>query len=476
MPPQAVAKRPSQSDIDAIKDWINCGAPDAVGGGGGKALKFVDINTRLRAIRDDLYTFENPIDRQDLRYIDLSNYANAGHKENEVEVYRQAVSFAVNSLSNGRSVVQPVAIDDQKLLYRIDITDYGWNAATWNLLENVYPYAVVYDEDSRIFPFDETTAQQIRDETGTQIAYLQADWFISHAVRPPLYFQLLNLPDTFQALETQLGIDVQADIDSEQVDRMGTANAGPSQNNRVIERHELNGNQGAFWLSYDFKDNLDTSNIFSHPLDFQQAGGEVIFNLENGMQAYYVINNIGTRFDKAPNNVVQDPLARDGAVETGESCMNCHMEDGMLPKYDEVRDFFMANNNNAADLEKVLALYVDRNKAQSDFEEDANLYKTAKAAAGVTALGATTMHSLDNVFLDIMHLNDVASVMGVSTEDFQRALDASPGAFPPDIVTLREQNGAINRDSFEGVIDGIITGLGLGTKLQLNAAAGAAAP
>jgi mono/diheme cytochrome c family protein len=467
MPPQEVSKRPSQQDIQAVKNWIACGAPEPQDSG--SQLTFTDINTRLRAIRDDLYTFENPTDRLRMRYIDLSNYANAGHKEKEVETYRQAVSFAVNSLSLGRNVIAPEAIDAQKLIWRIDLRDYGWSAQTWNLLEAEYPYAVIYDDDSRLFPFDEVSAEQIRDETGTQIPYLQGEWFLSHAIRPPLYFQILQLPDTLQGLEAQLGIDIQNDIDTEQVIRSGFVNAGPSQFNRVIERHELNGNQGSFWLSYDFKDNLDLSNIFTHPLDFQEAGGEVIFNLDNGMQAYFVINNQGARFDKAPVEVVQDPLARDGAVETGLSCMNCHMEDGMLPKYDEIRDFVLNNNNGAADVENVLALYASRNTLQSVFADDQNIYKTARAAAGISALGNTTIHSLDNVFLDIMHINDVAAVLGVSTEDFERALDASPQAFPPDVVTLRNQNGAINRDSFEAVVDGIITGLGLGAKLDVNA-------
>jgi len=467
MPPQEVAKRPGAADINAVKSWIACGAPEQTAPGAA-ALAFTDINTRLRAILDDVRSFENPTDRLRMRYIDLSNYANAGYSEKQVDTYRQALSFAINSTSKGRNVVQPEAIDQQKLLFRIDLRDYGWDAQTWNNFEVIYPYTVIYDEDSRLFPFDEVSAEQVRKETGTQVPYLQGEWFIAHAIRPPIYFQTLGLPDNFGDFQKLLGIDVQNDIDTEQVVRAGTANAGPSQNNRVVEYHALNGNQGQFWLSYDFKDNLGFSNIFTHPLDFQQAGGEAIFTLDNGLQGYYILNAAGDRFDKAPNNVVQDGLARDGAVECGESCVNCHAETGMLPKYDEVRDFVLSTGDNAADIEKVLALYGDRNTLQSLYEEGSNIYKTSLAAAGVTSIGATTMHSLDNVFLDVMHINDVAGAMGLTTEDFERAIDASPQAFPPEIITLREANGAINRDSFEAAIDGIILGLGLGQKNQVR--------
>jgi hypothetical protein len=46
-----------------------------------------------------------------------------------------------------------------------------------------------------------------------------------------------------------LGIDVPSSVDNQQVDRAGFLDSGPSDANRVIERHELPGNQGAFWLS-----------------------------------------------------------------------------------------------------------------------------------------------------------------------------------------------------------------------------------
>lgn len=467
MPPAGVMLRPDAADIAAVELWISCGAQDwnAVAA---KDSEFVDIDKRLRWVLDDLLTFANPSDRERMRYIDVSTLANGGASADELVTYREAVSMLVNSLSRGRSVVAPEAIDAASLIFRIDLRDYLWDQETWRQLEEQYPYAVIYDRDSRLFPFDEVTAEQIRLETDTQIPVIQADWFISHTSRPPLYYSLLALPDTLGGLEQQLGVDVDFNIESQQVMRSGFANAGPSQNNRVIERHELGGNRGALWLSYDFSNNLDDRNIFANPLDFQEDGGEMIFNLDNGLQGYFIADAAGRRLDKAPNNVVQDPAARDGAVEAGLSCMNCHQVDGQLPKLDEIRDFQLNAGASADEIEEVLALYVPASELQAAFDEDQNRYRGARSALGIANLTNTTFHQLDDKHLGVIDINGVASVVGLPAEELKRAIDASPQAFPPEIVTLRTRGGGIQRDSFEAGFDQLILALGLGRQLRVG--------
>lgn len=468
MPPADVKKRPGAADIDALEAWISCGAKDWSSSMPMQTVAFVSIDTRLRTVLDDLRSIENPVDRERMRYIDLSTLANGGSSADSLEVYRDGVSMLLNSLSRGRSVVAPVAVDRDKLIYRLDLRDYVWDSASWTQLEAQYPYAVIYDQDSRLFPVDEVSAEQIRLETNTQIPVIQADWFLSHASRPPLYYSLLALPDSLQGLERQLGVDIQRDIDSEQVLRAGFADAGPSQNNRVIERHELGGNRGALWLSYDFSTNVDIKNVFSHPLDFQEDGGEMIFNLDNGLQGYFIANAAGVRLDKAPSNVVQDPASRDGAVEAGLSCMNCHQVDGQLPKNDEIRDFQLNAGVNAQQIERVLAVYVPHPTLQSAFDADQNRYRTARAALGVDALSNTSMHQLDDRHLGVLDIDDVAAVLGLPGADLKRAIDASPQAFPPEIVTLRTQGGSIQRDAFETIVSQLLQALGLGQPLRVD--------
>jgi len=465
MPPAPVANRPSSADIAAIEEWIACGAPDWVEADT-QSLAFYDVDTRLRTVLADLRSIANPVDRERQRYIDFTALSNAGLSEEQLDIYRDAVSFLLNSLSRGRTVIAPAAVDQKKQIYRIDLRDYLWDEATWNQLEVLYPYAVIYDQDSRLYPFDEVASEQIREETNTQIPIIQADWFISHASRPPLYHTLLDLRSSLAGLEQDVGIDVQRNIETEQVLRAGFANAGPSQNNRVIERHELGGNRGAFWISYDFANNLDNSDVFANPLDFQEDGGEVIFNLENGLQAYLVVNAAGQRLDKAPNNVVQDPASRDGAVENGLSCMNCHQEDGILPKFDEIRDFQRNAGANAREIEDVLAIYVSRDELQAAFDKDQDRYRAARNALGIKHLTNTTLHTLDDMYLGVINLEGVASVMGIPSEDLRRSIDASPQSFPPQIVTLRTKGGGIQRDAFDAIVGELVTALGLGEQLR----------
>jgi hypothetical protein len=222
------------------------------------------------------------------------------------------------------------------------------------------------------------------------------------------------------------------------------------------------------WLSYDFSDNLDLKNVFAHPLDFQEDGGEMIFNLDNGLQGYFVANAAGRRLDKAPNNVVQDPASRDGAVESGLSCMTCHQVDGQLPKFDEIRDFQLNAGANAVEIEKVLALYVPQDEMQAAFDSDQNRYRNARAALGLKRMTNTTMHQLDDKHLGVIDIEGVASVIGLHSEELKRAIDASPQAFPPEIVTLRTRGGGIQRDSFEAIVGDLIEALGLGQQLRAN--------
>src|SRR5205823_8754042 len=139
--------------------------------------------------------------------------------------------------------------------------------------------------------------------------------------------------------------------------------SGVSRNNRLIERHKTG--YGAYWKSYDFAGNSGRQNLFAHPLGpgpdentFQQDGGEIIFNLPNGLQAYLLVDAKGRRIDKGPQNIVSDPKQGDRAVVNGVSCMSCHAQ-GMIFKDDQVRAHVEANPNafTRDEADTVLALY-----------------------------------------------------------------------------------------------------------------------
>ena len=66
------------------------------------------------------------------------------------------------------------------------------------------------------------------------------------------------------------------------------------------------------------------------------AGGEIIFSLPNGLQAYMLTDQKGNRLNEGPINIVQDESQKDFLVRNGVSCMGCHSS-GMIKVNDDIR-------------------------------------------------------------------------------------------------------------------------------------------
>src|SRR5262249_60787468 len=94
------------------------------------------------------------------------------------------------------------------------------------------------------------------------------------------------------------------------------------------------------------------------PSAFRHAGGEIIFTLSNGLRGFLLVDADGRRVDKSPGEIVSDPKRPDRLVETGVSCLSCHVR-GLLPKDDQVRAHVLKNRSSfaPADVDLVKALY-----------------------------------------------------------------------------------------------------------------------
>ena len=123
-------------------------------------------------------------------------------------------------------------------------------------------------------------------------------------------------------------------------------------------------------------------NILTHPLNFTHDGGEVIFNLPNGLQGYYLVNSSGFRLDEAPVNIVSNPAASDPTVRNGISCIGCHTE-GMKTFEDEVRSVIESNPNPPYNKAQALRLYVEQSVMDARVSEDMETYRVALEATGV---------------------------------------------------------------------------------------------
>src|SRR5262249_3310589 len=157
-------------------------------------------------------------------------------------------------------------------------------------------------------------------------------------------------------LERRVGIAAWPEMAEEKHGiRAGVRSSGVSQNNRALERHVSA--FGAYWRSFDFRSNLGDQNIFANPLRLNPAGGEIIFNLPNGVQAYFLADAQGLRIDAAPVEIVSDRNQPDDPlIRNGRSCISCHFA-GMKSFRDDARQVIQQQGLQPDDLDHALVLY-----------------------------------------------------------------------------------------------------------------------
>ena len=265
------------------------------------------------------------------------------------------------------------------------------------------------------------------------------------ASTPPLYHDLLSLPLTDRELETRLGVDVGRnlrDAPGVRVWRAGFNNSGVSNHNRVVERHTFR--DGAYWKSYDFAGSVGTQNIFNHPLSFTHDGGEVIFNLPNGLQGYYLVNASGSRLDDAPINIVSNPAASDPTVRNGLSCFGCHTE-GMKTFEDQVRSVI---ESGATPNAQALRLYVEQSEMDVLLREDMERYKVALAATGGAVNDIEPIARFHEAFQGDVNAAYAAAVVGLETEVFLEKIRENVGLQNAGLLVLDSPNGSMKRDAW----------------------------
>jgi mono/diheme cytochrome c family protein len=430
----------SQEEKAALRDWVMRGAP-----GWGRSEQ--DLKRRPRLTESDILAFI----RNDLlatpdrtrayrRYFSLAHLYNAGVPEAELQQYREALSKLLNSLSWRREIAAPAAIDPATSIYRIDLRDYEWTAATWTEILSAYPYGVRTAQ-----------SQLITQLSGSDLPYVRADWFVANASAGRLYYDILGLPGSVQELERLLSVDVRRDLDEEKnMARAGLRQSGVSQNNRVLERHVTA--SGAYWKSFDFRSNLDSQNIFEDPLGFSPSGGEMIFNLPNGMQAYYLSDAVGRRLDEAPIAIVSDRNSPgDPVIRNGRSCISCHYS-GMQGFRDEMRPIVTRMINTKFDREKALAIYSPQEDLDRFLETDRGRFEAAVKQAGVraaTSAQTEPINALSHRFFADISEGQAAAETGLDEQEFRARVSGSPRLTGLGYGQLLVAGGALKRDVWE---------------------------
>lgn len=333
-------------ELDVIRAWLKSGTP---------ARPFISEEEINEAILQDLESLRPLEARPHMRYVTLANVANATNgagqalvSDAQLKLFIAAVRKLLNSLSHEKEIWPAESFGPGGVVLRVYLPAYGWNRPFWDKVAAHYPYAV--DTGSR-------SEKQIQELTRTLSPRLRADWFVFAMAQPPFYHEALGLPEAGKdggadfLLERSLGINVLENLRGLRATRAGFEKSGVSEANRVIERHAQKNGAG-YWKSYDFDPNRKNEpggDIFGAPLgpvgslispnashEFKHDGGEIIYSLPNGLQAYLLTDAKGNRLNSAPTNIVQDSSRKDGVIINGISCMSCHHMGMFPPPKDEV--------------------------------------------------------------------------------------------------------------------------------------------
>ena len=453
MPPNLPPfNRPPLTDeaIEIIRVWIENDAPD---------WNVVDVNRSFIGNKRILETIQHHIEtlpipnRAFARYFSTTHLYNAGLPTEPLHSHYLALSKLVNSLSWGADIVNPEPINTEETLFYIDLRNYEWDTNdSWTKIEKHYPYNIKYEGA------DQTDARDLfrdlQSEMRCEVPYVHVDWFIGKASEPPLYNEILALPDTDTDLETLLGVDVVSNLKNDpgvRVWRAGIINSGVSRHNRVVERHKSD--YGAYWKSYDFAGSVGRQNISVHPLSFNHDGGEVVFNLPNDLQAYHLFDEKGVRLDKAPVEIVSTDTS-DPAVYNGISCIGCHT-DGMKPFTDEVRAVIQAVQNPIFNKAHALRLYVEQTVMNILVEQDTERFVTALTKTGNSSGGPepiSRFHGIYNSYLDAAH---AAAAVGLPKNIFLSKIQENADLQSFGLQVLVE-GGVVKRDTWTSNFNAIV--------------------
>lgn len=472
------------------------------------AAPFESAPTRANRIDDDFVPFSQETDeilldlarveRDDadevpftryvsVGFLDYLSYQDEAARVSDKVAMIDSVSILTNSLSRNDFVSKPVAVNKRMSVFRIDIRDYNWTQAQWERLIS----ADANEADKKAYPYNndfDANVQTIAQKIGTNVPIIRADWMLFEAGKPFVYHDLANIDGQLAVVEQSIGVNrednIRRTIDSPKDDPrairslLGAGNSGVSTNNRIVERHESN--DGAYWLSYDFPavDGVPERDVLQSPLGpgslgdgvggsslrgFVPAGGEVIFNMENGLQGYMLLDENFGRVDDAPTNVVFNPTdrLRGGVIENGYICWSCHTN-GILKAQDELRPFMDNLSERDRDeiynddvVDAVKAMHIPQDKLDQLIQKDSQVYQNAlQKALMISKTIPGQIASVASYYEFDMSFDMVASELNVSTAQLDRAFDLL--STPLRTALQAARSGKLQRDNFETIFPQLV--------------------
>lgn len=297
-------------------------------------------------------------------------------------VERELAYRVYSGHANGLSVesdISPLTVvpGTAGALLRVNIQDYGWNAATWEKLTDADPYyhLTVTVQESKHYPqglwhggqfyapgywnygpkkdvratapwiAEGPAAAQMKELiewTHSQSPILKADWFFNQtaiqAGRAAGYYDWLGVKDekSFQAL---VGFDAGKHRRKVEL-REAISDSGVTEQPRGYARFEAD-EGGAYRYTLDFRIGVaglnalrvlgqDIEDAYRDPKNVKDVASEQFGDLPNGFLASFLGNNAGVRQDSAPDFIASDGLSKsnDKRVHVNASCLRCHKNAG----------------------------------------------------------------------------------------------------------------------------------------------------
>jgi hypothetical protein len=213
---------------------------------------------------------------------------------------------------------------------------------------------------------------------------------------------------------------------------------------RLVERHDIQVRNGAFWQSFDFEANQGNQSIFADPFGFVAGGSEAIFTLPNGMLGYIIAD--GNDNIVEDSDILLDTSQNNFRAVTAVSCSNCHST-GFIPVVDEVGPVALANARdlglNRDEVEELQAIYVSPDEfARQTQEDSSSFYQRALQLADLPTQGADPVSASWLRFDQDIRLEDAAGDLGLPPDELLDNVDL----LNPVISVLKK--GTLDRDDF----------------------------
>ncbi|MGH6736594.1 MAG: DUF4384 domain-containing protein [Methyloceanibacter sp.] len=436
---------PTETDVKAVYDWIKDLGDQVTAACADRAP--IDEAAIVSSISSDIGAQEERR-RKGMRYVTLTHFYNACAADGDMARYRQGVVKLLNSLSRNPEALKMRTIDPQETIIAFNLADLAWTGDDWARIVGGYPYGMQPD----VMAYNAAAAV-----TGSKLPWVRGDWLAFAASRAPLYYDLLKLPESFAALERKEGVDVKANIEAFLARRAGFQKSGVSKHNRLIERHSIP--TGYFWTSYDFKGDKPAQSLFVHPLGpygddaFKHDGGETLFSLPNGFQAYYLNTADGERLSKGPTEIVLDDSQRDRAVTNAISCFGCHNQ-GIRQASDDIRRHVLHDNSFPEHVRKaVAALYAPPEEMKTLLDRDAARFREAMLSAGLNpdldseTVGVESINVLSKAYEKSVDLRIAAAEYGLTAEALAEGLAKAGGE--AGRMKRRLEQGVLPREILE---------------------------